>query len=151
MKVGGLFGKDKRWRVGVSGSHQREERVEALTSIPDLQADDRVRVRVDDALGQEAGADRRRGLGRVEGALAVAHDERRLTDALRAEDDDLGFERGRHYFGFFCLFLWFPFSGSRWYRLLFSGLAHALGARLLALDRFRPRSVALCSAFRQVR
>lgn len=66
-----------------------------LTGIPDLQADDSVRVGVDDALGHEAGADGGRDLGRVEGALAVPHDEGGLAHALGAEDDDLGLE-GRH-------------------------------------------------------
>jgi len=66
-----------------------------LTGIPDLQADDSVRVGVDDALGHEAGADGGRDLGGVEGALAVSHDEGSLAHALGAEDDDLGLQ-GRH-------------------------------------------------------
>lgn len=65
------------------------------TGVPDLEADDRVCVGVDDALGHEAGADGRRHLVGLEGAFAVAHDQRRLADALGAEDDNLGLER-RH-------------------------------------------------------
>lgn len=65
------------------------------TGVPDLEADNRVGVGVDDALGHEARADGRRDLVGLEGAFAVAHDQRRLADALGAEDDDLGLKR-RH-------------------------------------------------------
>lgn len=67
----------------------------ARTGVPDLEADDCVRVGVDDALGHEASADGGCDLVGLEGAFAVAHDQRRLADALGAEDDDLGLER-RH-------------------------------------------------------
>lgn len=67
------------------------------TGIPDLQAHDSVGITVDDALRHEARADGARRLGGVEGALAVPRDERRLADALGAQDDDLGLERGHLY------------------------------------------------------
>lgn len=68
---------------------------ERQTGIPNLQADDRVGVRVDDTLGHEAGADGRRDLSRGEGALDIPRHQRRLADALGAEDDDFCLER-RH-------------------------------------------------------
>ena len=65
------------------------------TSIPDLETDDGVAIGVDHPLGHKTSTNGRGCLSRIELALAVAHDERRLPDALSAEDDDLGLE-GRH-------------------------------------------------------
>lgn len=53
-----------------------------VTRVPYLKPHSRVRVAVDDALGQEAGADGARDLARLECAFAVAHDEGRFADAL---------------------------------------------------------------------
>lgn len=64
------------------------------TGIPDLQAYDSVGITVDDPLRHEARADGAGRLGGVESALAVPRDERRLADALGAQDDDLGLEGG---------------------------------------------------------
>lgn len=66
--------------------------------VPDLQAYLGVCVTVDDALGHEGGADGAGDLRRFEGALAIAHDEARLADALRTQHHDLGFERRGHFF-----------------------------------------------------
>ncbi|KAL4890580.1 hypothetical protein BDV59DRAFT_184241 [Aspergillus ambiguus] len=52
--------------------------------VPDLQADDRVRGAVEDALGDEGCADGGRGAGGVEGIFDVALHERGFPDALRA-------------------------------------------------------------------
>lgn len=77
---------------------QARDRAKALLAgrIPYLQAHLRVCVTVDDALGHEGSADGTRDLRRVEGALAVAHDQARLADALRAEHNDLGLKRRGH-------------------------------------------------------
>lgn len=64
------------------------------TGIPDLQAHDSVGITVDDPLRHEARADGAGRVGGVESALAVPRDERRLADALGAQDDDLGLEGG---------------------------------------------------------
>lgn len=66
------------------------------TGVPYLQAHDGVGIGVDDALGHERGADGGCDLRGVEGAFAETRDQRGLADALRAEDHDLGLERGRH-------------------------------------------------------
>lgn len=65
------------------------------TGIPYLEADDTVRVGVDDALGHEAGANGGCCLGWVESAFAITHHQGRFAHALGAEDDDFGLE-GRH-------------------------------------------------------
>ncbi len=75
--------------------HSRAGQQCSLTCVPDLQPYHRVRVAIDDALGQEAGADRGGDLGRIERALAVARHQRRLAHALRPDHHDLGLE-GRH-------------------------------------------------------
>jgi hypothetical protein len=68
------------------------------TCIPDLEAHNRIRIGVDDALREKAGADGGSNLSRVESAFTISHNQGCLPNALGAEDDDLGFER-RHYLG----------------------------------------------------
>ena len=75
--------------------HQKGNKI-AHTRVPDLEAHNSVGVIVDHALCQEAGANGRRYLSRVEGALAVPHDKGRLAHVLGTQDHDLGLERGRH-------------------------------------------------------
>lgn len=84
--------------VGWKGK-RRLVRVSVHTGVPYLQAHDGVGIAVDDALGHERGANGRGDLRRVEGALAVPHDQGRLPNALRPEDHNLGLECGRHIVG----------------------------------------------------
>lgn len=79
-----------------NGNTQHQGQQDAHTRVPDLEAHNSIGVVVDHALGQEAGADGGRYLCRVEGALAVPHDEGRLAHVLGTQDHDLGLERGRH-------------------------------------------------------
>lgn len=67
------------------------------TSIPNLQANDGVGIAVDDAFGHEACANGGSDLGRVEGALAVAHHEACFADALTAQHDNLCLQCRGHF------------------------------------------------------
>ncbi len=92
--VGDAVAQDAGVRAAVV---QARDGAEALLPgrVPDLQPHDGVGVGVEDALGQERGADRRRRVGLwSEGAVDVAVDEGGLADALRAEHDNFGFEGG---------------------------------------------------------
>jgi hypothetical protein len=61
-----------------------------------LEADNGVRVCVQDTFGEKRGTDCGRGVGEgPEGRVDVAVDEGGFADALGAEDDDFGFE-GAH-------------------------------------------------------
>lgn len=65
-----------------------------LTRVPYLEAYNRVRITVDDPLRHEARADRGGRLGWIESSFAVPRNEGGLADALGAENDDFGLQRG---------------------------------------------------------
>lgn len=92
----------RSWPAGdlLVGERKRGGTSTELTGVPNLETNDGVRIGINDALGEEACADSGSNLSWVEGAFAVAHDQGRLADALCAEDDNLGLERGHFYIEF---------------------------------------------------
>ena len=87
----------KNVAVPVQLESPRQATKGAHTGIPDLEADSRIGIAIDNLFGHETSTDSRGGLSRVELALAVAGDEGCFADPLGAENDDLGLE-GRHDF-----------------------------------------------------
>lgn len=76
------------------GGRQGRLIMELHTCVPYLKTDDCVGIAVDDSLGHETRSDGGCCLGGIEGPLAISGDERGLADALGAEDDYFGLERG---------------------------------------------------------
>jgi len=89
--VGDTVAEDTRVRAAVVEPGYGAEAFLARR-VPDLQADNGVRVCVQDTLGEKGGTDCGGGVGEgPEGAVDVAVDEGGFADALGAEDYDFGF------------------------------------------------------------
>ena len=94
LPAGDIIAQNRRVRASIIQPRNRTKPF-LPRCIPDLESNQRARFGIVDACGEEGGADGRlRFVGRQEGLFDVAVDEGGLAYALRAEDDEFGFERG---------------------------------------------------------